>query len=51
MQRPFTATLLEVGDKTRAGGGGYQPTSARGLQARTSAMMGCSGEINGRVDE
>jgi hypothetical protein len=50
MRRPFAATLLEVGAKTRAGGGGYQPTVALGVQARTSAMMGCRGGINGRVD-
>jgi hypothetical protein len=41
---------LKVGAKTRAGGGGYQPTIALGVQARTSAMMGCRSGINGRVD-
>ena len=50
MRRPLAATLLEVGAKTRAGGGGCQPTIALGLQAQTGAMAGCGGGINGRVD-
>ena len=50
MRRPLTATLLEVGAKTRAGGGGCQPTVALGLQAQTRAMAGCDGGVNGRVD-
>jgi hypothetical protein len=49
MRRPLAATLLEVGAKTRAGGGGCQPTIALGLQAQTGTMVGCGGGINGRV--
>lgn len=50
MLRPFAATLPRMGARTRAGGGGYQPTGALDLQARTRAMTGDGGGSNGRMD-
>lgn len=39
-----------MGARTRAGGGGYQPTGAFDLQAHTRTMAGDGGGSNGRID-